>query len=392
MSSARRRVTPAERRARLAERHLLAAGTKATDTTEVVDALVALHATDPATVYLSVASRLPGATREEIEDALYRPDLLLRTTCMRQTLFVVGRDLAPAVIAASGRAAAAQRTKGLLRIIRESEVGDEQWLERVGHDVIRVLRERGSATTAELAEAVPGLEQRFALSPGKKYESSSTVAAFLLFILAAEGRIMRGPRRGGWTSNMHAWTPGPEFEDFPETEGRAELARRWLASFGPGTVDDLKWWTGWTVTATRAALADVGAVEVELDEGVGYVLPEDLEPPRAEPEAAAMLLPGLDPTPMGWRHRDFYLDPDHRPALFDRMGNIGPTVWWKGRIIGGWAQRSDGEIAWRLLPGVDPGQEAHAAISAAAEQLTDWLGDARFTPSYRTPLERELAG
>ena len=79
--------------------------------------------------------------------------------------------------------------------------------------------------------------------------------------------------------------------------------------------------------------------------------------------------------------------------MFDRSGNIGPTAWWDGRIVGGWAQRKDGEIALRLLE--DAGAEAAAALAAEARRLREWLGEdpgVRITPRFRTPLERELAG
>ncbi|MGX1977236.1 DNA glycosylase AlkZ-like family protein, partial [Streptomyces kronopolitis] len=165
------------------------------------------------------------------------------------------------------------------------------------------------------------------------------------------------------------------------------------ASYGPATVEDLKWWTGWTLTATRQALAAIGAVEVDLDDGTrGVALPDDLEPVAA-PEPWAALLPALDPTAMGWKARDWYLDPAHVPRLFDRSGNIGPTVWWCGRIVGGWAQRADGEIVWRLL--TDDGgcgsSEAAAAVTAEAARLAAWVGDVRVTPRFRSPLERELS-
>lgn len=140
-------------------------------------------------------------------------------------------------------------------------------------------------------------------------------------------------------------------------------------------------------TDTRKALAASGAVDVDLDEGMGYALAEDLEPVEGA-EPSAVLLPALDPTPMGWRERGFYLDPAHVPVLFDRMGNVGPTVWWDGRIVGGWAQRKDGTLNWRLLD--DPGREARAAIDAEAQRTAAFLGERRFTPAYRTPLECEL--
>ena len=93
---------------------------------------------------------------------------------------------------------------------------------------------------------------------------------------------------------------------------------------------------------------------------------------------------------MGWRERAWYVG-EHTAALFDRSGNIGPTAWWDGRIVGGWAQRQDGEITVRLLE--DAGAEAAAAIAAEAERLREWIGPGvRITPRFRTPLERELSG
>ncbi|MFE0188096.1 winged helix DNA-binding domain-containing protein [Streptomyces sp. NPDC058989] len=384
------RITDAQRRARLARRHLPGPGRRATATREVAESVLALHATDAATVYLSAAARMDGPSHESIERELYEREALLRMTAMRCTLFVVPTALAPVLLAAVGRPNAAARMKGLLRQLEANGYGDAAWLEDVSRGTLEAVRERGEATTAELAAAVPGLDRQLVVSPGKPYESRRSIATDLLFVLAADGHLARASRRGGWTSNQHAWTIAPELPDIPAPLARAELVRRWLDAFGPGTVADLKWWTGWTVTETRKAVAAAEAVEVCFDGGAGYALAEHLDAPVDAPGPSAVLLPALDPTPMGWRERGFYLDPDHVPALFDRMGNIGPTVWWDGRIVGGWAQRKDGTLAWRLLA-ADPGREARTAIEAETEQMTAFLAERRFTPAYRTPLERELA-
>ncbi|QRX94782.1 winged helix DNA-binding domain-containing protein [Streptomyces noursei] len=382
------RITDAQRRARLARRHLPDPGRRASTTREVAESVLALHATDAATVYLSAAARMDSPSHESIERELYEREALLRMTAMRCTLFVVPTALAPVMLAAVGRPNAAARMKGLLRRLEANGYGNAAWLENISRSTLEAVRERGEATTAELATAVPGLDRQLVVSPGKPYESRRSIATDLLFALAADGHLTRGSRRGGWTSNQHAWTLAPELPDMPAPLARAELVRHWLDAFGPGTVADLKWWTGWTITETRKAVAAAEAVEVRLDEGAGYALAEDLDAPVAEPEPSAALLPALDPTPMGWRERGFYLDPDHVLALFDRMGNIGPTVWWDGRIVGGWAQRKDGTLAWRLLK--DRGREARMAIETEAERMTAFLGERRFNPAYRTPLEREL--
>jgi len=122
----------------------------------------------------------------------------------------------------------------------------------------------------------------------------------------------------------------------------------------------------------------------------GLVLPDDVDV-VAGAEPAVALLPALDPTPMGWLGRSFYLGSlgADAGALFDRTGNVGPTLWWGGDVVGGWAQRADGSVAVRFLRdvGVDAAQQARDA----ADRLAQWIGPVRVTPRFRTPLERELA-
>jgi hypothetical protein len=148
----------------------------------------------------------------------------------------------------------------------------------------------------------------------------------------------------------------------------------------------VKWWTGWPLGQTKAALAAVGAVEVELETGPGWVLPDDEARVRA-PKPWVALLPSLDPTMMGWKERDWYLG-EHGPALFDRNGNAGPTVWVDGRVVGGWAQRRSGDVVYELLE--DVGRASTNAVTRAAEDLQTWLGEVRVKPRFPSPLQKQL--
>jgi hypothetical protein len=87
--------------------------------------------------------------------------------------------------------------------------------------------------------------------------------------------------------------------------------------------------------------------------------------------------------------REWYLGA-HAKALFDNTGNAGPTIWWDGRVVGGWAQGKGGEVVTRLLE--DVGLEAARQVEAEAARLSQWIGPLRVTPRFRTPLERELVG
>ncbi|ATL71742.1 winged helix DNA-binding domain-containing protein [Nocardia terpenica] len=355
--------------------------------------MVALHATDPATVYLSVAARTRGLEPAHVERALYDDRTLVRLLAMRRTMFVAPVGLLPALQAGVADALADKQRRAYGRYLTGVVDGDiGAWLTEVEDETHRELLARGSATGAQLGAAVPRLRTRVDTAPGKSYSKPTNITTWVLITLGCEGRIVRGRPNGGWTSSQYSWSPVESWlpagvPALPVEAARAELVRRWLYAFGPAPVEDIRWWTGWTVAEVRKTLAQLPIAEVDLDGGTGVLLADDLDPVPA-PEPWAALLPALDATPMGWQRRDWFLGP-HAPDLFDRNGNVGPTVWWDGRIVGGWAQRKDGEIAWRLLE--DVGADARAAITAEAERTAAWFGEVRAIPRFRTPLERELS-
>ncbi|WP_019064475.1 winged helix DNA-binding domain-containing protein [Streptomyces prunicolor] len=394
MTSTPRHITTPERRARLALRHRLAPGTRAATPEAVAASLVALHGTDPATVYLAVGARLAdsSSTVPETARALYEDRTLLRMHGMRHTVFVFPAELTAVVHASTGLAVAARERAALLKDMAKAGAPDAAWLKEVEGSLLTALARRGQATAAELALDEPRLREQFAYAAGKNYEGVHTVSTRLLKVLGVEGKVVRGRPLGGWTSSQLRWAVAPEHPELDVVEAQSTLLHHWLAACGPATEADLKWWTGWRVTDVRRALTTIGAEPVTLDEGPGYVAAGDLAPLAGPAEPWAALLPGLDPTAMGWQGRDWYLAPELRPALFDGSGNVGPTVWWDGRVVGGWAQRPDGEIVWRILDREGVGREAETAIGAAAERLRGWVGTTRVTPRFRTPVERELAG
>jgi hypothetical protein len=381
-----RHISDAERRSRLASRHAVAPASRVADPVAATRAMTVLHATEPATVYLSLAARVEGLTVADVDRALYDDRSVVKQLAMRRTLFVLPRDLLPAAWgSASARVAAALAA----RLAKEVEAAGHAtdgaaWLAEARAAVVEALR--GTALTAqEVRERVPALEARLDLAPGKAYAANVSVAPRVLTQLGVEGVVVRGENTAHWRLSKPRWAlmedwlgdvPPPAKPD----EGYAELVARWLRTFGPGTEDDLVWWLGATKTSVRGALAAVGAVPVSLDGGgTGWVLPDDVEPPDAAAEPWAALLPVLDPTVMGWKERGFYLG-DHGPLLFDRNGNAGTTAWWDGRVVGCWVQDEAGVVEVRPLEPLP--RAATAALAVEAERLTAWLGGTRIGTVY----------
>jgi hypothetical protein len=389
-----RSIGTAERRARLSVRHRLVPSRRTDDVPAIVDDLVGLHSSDPVTVYLSVVARMSHPSFAAVESALYDDRTLLRHHAMRRTLWVFTPRVARLAHASTSLALLGPEERRFIKMIEGTGVTTDgmAWLDAARRDVLAALEASGPTTARHLGDAVPALKVPIEIAVGKSYAGTQSAHTRVLLLLGIAGAIVRARPVGSWINGqyrwatMTSWVPGGIDGADPD-EAAAELVDLWLRAFGPGTTTDVQWWTGWTLGTTRRALARAAASEVDLDGATGWVAASDVDPVvSAEPWVA--FLPGLDPTTMGWKTRDWYLDPAHAGRLFDRNGNGGPTVWVNGQIVGGWVQRKDGRIAYDLL--ADVGAEAITAIEGAAHELERLLGETRFTVRFPAPMQAEL--
>ena len=348
-----------------------------------------LHSSDPATVFLSARSRVDSFDVPMLERSLYEIRSLLRIHGMRRTMFVAPVDLAGVIDASCTRRVATTERKRLFGMLAGHVPGDvSEWFDRTGDAIVATLRAGGEVLATDIKAQVPEAGLVIDLPTGPY-----AVISRILFQLSVEGRVMRTRPRGSWRSSQYRWAATERWlpDGFPhmdEEPAQVELVSRWLRTYGPATLVDVAWWTGWPKGRTSAVLSQIGAVEVTLAEGTGYVHPEDVDP-VITPDPWVALLPGLDPATMGWKQRDWYLG-EHRAELFDINGNAGPTVWAEGRVVGGWAQRPSGEVVVELLE--DVGTDAAGCIEAEAEVLNRWLIGHVVIPRFRVPLERRLSG
>ena len=222
------------------------------------------------------------------------------------------------------------------------------WLKAVRSEVLAVLVVHPEGLVAQkIRELIPTLCVE---APS----SSRSVVSQVLTYLGAKADIVRGGEPGNWRTPRTQWT----------------ITERWLGALRPGLRGGR--WLSRVGSALVAALRpghgrryclvarfhkdrrSYSSVETlrrrrfrwKAAAG-GWLLPDDLDEPPT-PESWVALLPLLDPTVMGWRDRDFYLE-QHRDLLFDRQGNAGTTIWVDGRVVGHWFQNGQGAVELRFL-------------------------------------------
>ncbi|MGI9643934.1 MAG: winged helix DNA-binding domain-containing protein, partial [Ilumatobacteraceae bacterium] len=390
-----RRVPDRERRARLARRHRLTPAGRTDDVEAIFDDLVALHSSDPATVYLSVVVRMKPPEIAAIEHALSDDRSVVRHHAMRRTMWVMTPATARrAHAAATVKIAATDRKRTLAALDRAPEIEDpEGWLDAAEDEVAGLIAERGPMTARAVGEALPHLVTPIVFGHHTSNPASINAHTKVLQQGGFNALLVRACPTGSWISSEYAWSEvdawlGSPIAGAETRSSAAELLDHWLHRFGPATDVDVRWWFGWTATIANAALADAGAVRVDLDDGgEGWLAADDLD--AVEPvEPWVRLLPGLDVTTMGWKRRDWYLDPAMVARLFDRFGNAGPTIWADGRVVGGWIQRPGGGIVLDLLE--PPAARHRAMLDDAIAELEGVLGDTAIKPRFPSPNQREL--
>lgn len=382
-----------ERRNRLADRHLLRPDRRVEHPSTVAESLVALHATDPATVFLSAAVRLRRPSVEKIEQAIYDSGDLLRHHAMRRTLWMMTPAVAAEAHASSTRKIADTERRKLLKVIGESvEVDDAAaWLAAAIDEICELVDERGSVSTRSIGDLLPHLRVRLTYPASGGTTAALPAHARVVLLAGFEGRVRRGRPAGSWIGSQYDWSTMPDalgLDDLEVAEAAAGLLDRWLRRFGPGTVTDLRWWTGWTKAQVMSALDAVAAEPVLLEDGSDAWVAQGDSGSGAPVGAWVAVLPALDPTSMGWKERSWYLADDVFTRVVDRYGNIGPTIWVDGHIVGGWVQRPDGEIAVELLRDVPPG--GRRLIDDEIDRIREFVGDTRFRVRFPSPNQADL--
>ncbi len=216
---------------------------------------------------------------------------------------------------------------------------------------------------------------------GMSMDPKRFAAGRLLWVLANRGDTCLAGKLGNEQAHAlrAAWFPDLEWHPPDPRTAATELARRYLATYGPATAQDLAHFFGARVGVAKAwieALGD-GLVQVRCGDREGlFVARGDLRDLRAEPPAGASdwplrLLPLWDAMTMGHADKSWTVpDEAERKREWRKAGHIPGTVVARGRIVARWSskvRRQRLEVTVEPLAGWRPSRHLAGARREARE-------------------------
>ena len=316
-----------------------------------------LQAQDAPAARLSVRARTVGLTAADVERARLTDRSVVRTWCMRGTLHLVAaRDLGWLLPLLGPKFVAGRRG-------RYNELGlDEDTCVRAVRSIGDMLAHRGPLTRAEIVEQLA--------AEGIRAEGQA--GAHLVGRAALEGLVCLGPDRGAKNTYVLLADWVDRGSSMDRADAQAELARRYLAAYGPAEPDDLAAWSGLSLGEARAAWKRITGelIDVTIAGRPAWMLATRAAwlDELLSGEPLVRLLSSFDTYVLGHRSRDLILDPQYTKRFKRGGGMLSPTLLVDGRVVGTWQverHRDYQEIVVdpfnALAPQVQPGLEAEVA-------------------------------
>jgi hypothetical protein len=366
-----------EVRARRLARSCLTDRAPAERLVDVARDLGGVHAQVQASAELQLAMRVDGIGQNDVKEALWERRLLVKGWTLRGTLHLHPAAELPLWHAARRAVVAAPADDpGELAPWRDP---DGVLHPEVGRDEVKAIR-------AAVWEALDGrcllreeLAKEVVRRVGPRHEER--LRSGFAFFLA---ELCQGPPQGAKVTfaRPDQWIDG--WREVEEKPALAEVARRYLHTYGPARPTDFReWFSSRAFSAGEAqSLFDSLAGELEEIEVEGhraYVTAGDTAFPTIKP--SLLLLPEYDVYVMGFRERA-HLIPEvvrEQIAAHGRGRYEGPAgvrlVIVDGVAAGLWARKKRGKrIELRVIPAVKLTRPQRAELDAEAERIGAFTG------------------
>ena len=319
--------------------------------------------------FVTVASRLPGASRDAIT-AAYESFAIVRGSNLRGTVHTCAVEQHP-LLDTITRRTMANGWRNHLALVRNTPADVQAGIETFATGEWR--------TPEELrAHLVDWLTEHEGAASGERARTTGVGRAFAHVHSAM---IRRPLGDGGWDRQS---APGYRLATDVVGTGRSHwlddpdaalvaLTRQHLAAYGPANRRDVAWWSGEGLRNVDAALATLADELTERAGPDGQTYYDLAEPPKGgASDPGVRLLPEFDAVVVGYdpKTRDRFLDPDHLPHIWAQQnGLFSSGVLADGRLVASWKFDAAGPermIEVQMFPGRTALAESDLADQAAA--------------------------
>ena len=358
-------------RRRLTRQRLLAPA-PAAQLVETVRAVGGIQAQILSAAELAIGARVADITRQDVQAALWERHALVKTYGPRGTLHLLPADELPLWMAALQAAEALSGPPWYQRAGLESSQGDDLL------DAIADALDGRCLTRKELADAVTGQVGEWAR------ERLLSAWGELLAPAARAGKLCFGPGTGSQVSFVRADQWIGHWEQRDPQAALVELCRRYIATYGPATHQDIAHWFRLKPDQARALM---GALAAELEEVdfIGrraWLLAGDArDDPQEADDSSLWLHPQYDCYLLGCGPRERIVPEVARPRVntygrgrFESATGL-PVLLVDGAVAGIWERRKQGKATeLRVEAFVELTARQHEQLAAEAERIGAFLG------------------
>jgi hypothetical protein len=327
----------------------------------VAGEICGLHAQVLSSAELSLWARVDHLAPAAVQRALWSEGSLVKTWAIRGTLHLLPRAELPLFFGALST---------YTHFLRQG------WFK-----YFNVTREELEEVIAALAQTLPGrtlTREELAAEVAQRTGSSKygTVLrqswGVMLKPAAFRGQLCFAQSDGQRVRFTH---PGA-VELWGGPRALRELARRYLAAYGPATRQDFAAWWGESAAQAETLLDSLDTVMVEVDGTRAFLLKRDAQLALGSRSSGEVrLLPAFDPYVIGAPRRGGLFPVAQKRRIFRGQGWISATLVVDGRIEGVWRQERQGRrLTLTVEPFARPSASVRSGASAEAEKLAVFLG------------------
>ena len=288
-----------------------------------VEDIAGLNSIEATTPYLSLFNRIKDFKKTMLNEEMYKKKRLYRLRLMRCTLFISTRNFLPIAYSAT-----IERTQKRLAGFRKYYSLSEKEFKELKNEIITLLG-KGEKTAVEI----------------RKELRKNINISLILRVLMEDVPLLRGKPLGPWKGEQFRYSLLPKNIELRMDKEKAKilLIEKFLEAFGPATLKDLSWWSGFSKKESKKILENIKTIDI--GEGL-LLLKKEAKGFKTFKvgEESLLLLSAFDQYIITYKYSicPRIVKEEFLNKIYNKYGELYNPIIRNGRIIGRWFEKEGG--------------------------------------------------